>query len=129
MKNRFFALLTLVMFTLGTRAQTDQSTDPSSTINYNSVGEAAQIARDIIKAAGKKANFDIRKANVPNAAAVLYGDKRYILYNPDFISKLNAVTGTQWAAVSVLAHEIGHHLNRKTVNGKTSIMASELEAD
>ena len=96
---------------------------------FNSVSEAAEIAGQILTAAGKKANFQIREANVPNAVAVLYNGKRYILYNPDFISKLTRLTGTKWAAISVLAHEIGHHLYTHTVNGKTIPMASELEAD
>src|SRR5205085_7375496 len=51
----------------------------------------------------------------------------YILYNPRFIDALTRATGTKWAAVSVLAHEIGHHLYRKP-NSERSL-ATELEAD
>ena len=123
MKSRFFLLILSVLITTSSILAQDGRT------NFTSVNEAAQISKEIIKASGMKANFDIRQAKVPNAAAVLYGNKRYILYNPDFISKLTHATGTKWAAISVLAHEIGHHLNRKSTNGKTSLMATELEAD
>jgi hypothetical protein len=67
------------------------------------------------------------EAEVQNALAVVTNGKRYILYNPRFIDLLTRVTGTKWAAVSVLAHEIGHHLWRKSNNGKP--LATELEAD
>lgn len=96
---------------------------------FSSVSEAKEIASQILLAAGKKANFQVKEANVPNAVAVLQNGRRYILYNPGFIEKLTRVTGTKWAAVSVLAHEIGHHLSSHSVNGKTIPMASELDAD
>ncbi len=99
------------------------------TTGFASVSEAKTMATNILNAAGKKANFQIREAKVQNAMAVLTNGKRYVLYNPDFIDKLTLVTGTKWAAISVLAHEIGHHLKTHTVNGRTIPMASELEAD
>ena len=103
------------------------SWNPSLSSNFASVSEAGSIAQEIMKAIGQRANFEIREANVPNAAAVLYMGKRYILYNPGFISKLTRVTGTKWAAISVLAHEIGHHQSGHTMKG--SQLASELQAD
>src|SRR5687768_6384178 len=103
------------------------SWNPSLSSNFASVSEASSIAQEIMKAIGQRANFEIREANVPNAAAVLYMGKRYILYNPGFISKLTRVTGTKWAAISVLAHEIGHHQSGHTMKG--SQLASELQAD
>jgi hypothetical protein len=97
--------------------------------SFSSVSEGRSIGQQIIDVVGLKPNFEIREANVPNAAAVVYGGKRYVLYNPNFINKLNAATGTKWAGISVLAHEIGHHLNGHTLTGKGSVPASELEAD
>jgi hypothetical protein len=104
---------------------------PSSSIAtpFTSVAEGRSIAQDIIDIVGLKANFDVREANIPNAAAVVYGGKRYILYNPSFISQLTRATGTKWAAISVLAHEIGHHLNGHTITASGSQPALELEAD
>src|SRR5687768_5061364 len=103
--------------------------NPSPSFKFSSVSEAGKIARDIVNAIGIKPNFEIREANVPNAAAVLYMGKRFILYNPDFISRLTRVTGTKWAAISVLAHEIGHHQRGHTISGNANQLASELEAD
>jgi hypothetical protein len=82
-----------------------------------------------LETVGLQASFEVKKANVPNAAAVVYHGKRYILYNPTFISAMNKAAGTSWASVAVLAHEIGHHLNGHTLDGKGSMPDLELEAD
>ena len=105
------------------------SWQPSSGSFTSNRGEGKSIAQQIIDVMGLSANFDVRVANIPNAAAVVYGGKRYILYNPTFLDKLNKATGTKWAAVSVLAHEIGHHLNGHTITGNGSQQNLELEAD
>ncbi len=100
-----------------------------STNNFTNASQGKQIAERIIDAVGLKPNFEIVPANIENAAAVVYGGKRFILYNPTFINNLVKTTGTDWAAISVLAHEIGHHLNGHTVTGTGSHPAEELEAD
>ena len=97
--------------------------------NFASVAEGQQIIQNILDAVGRSANFEIRQANVQNAAAVAYGGKRYVLYNPNFINALDRRTGNQWASISVLAHEVGHHLKGHTVSGQGSQPATELEAD
>ncbi len=51
-----------------------------------------------------------------------------MLYNPSFISSIDKTTGTDWASISILAHEIGHHLNGHTLEGG-SRPDNELEAD
>lgn len=102
---------------------------PSSTTAFSNVQDGRRIAQEIIDIVGLKPNFDIREANIPNAAAVVYGGKRYILYNPTFIKTLERQTGTKWAAISVLAHEIGHHLNGHTISGSGSQPTLELDAD
>ena len=97
--------------------------------NFASVAEGQQIIQNILDAVELSANFEIRQANVQNAAAVAYGGKRYVLYNPNFINALDRRTGNQWASISVLAHEVGHHLKGHTVSGQGSQPATELEAD
>src|SRR4051794_11431070 len=47
---------------------------------------AEEIIAEIIDVIGLKPNFEVKAANVPNAAAVIYGGKRYVLYNPNFIN-------------------------------------------
>ena len=97
--------------------------------SFTTAEQGKQIAERIIDVVGLRANFDIRPANIENAAAVVYGGKRYVLYNPTFINNLMKTTGTEWAAISVLAHEIGHHLNGHTVTASGSEPEKELEAD
>jgi hypothetical protein len=88
-----------------------------------------EIIDEIIRVIGLKANFEVRAANIPNAAAVAYNGKRFILYNPQFITSLNKAAGNNWASISVLAHEIGHHLNGHTMERIGSQPDKELEAD
>jgi hypothetical protein len=102
---------------------------PSTRTQFASTSEAKFYAQEIIDVLGLKPNFEVMAAKVDNAAAVVYGGKRYVLYNPDFINALVQKTGNKWAAISVLAHEIGHHLNGHTVTGTGSQPAVELEAD
>jgi hypothetical protein len=96
---------------------------------YESGKTAEKVVKDIMSVIGLKSNFELRAANVPNAAAVILKSKRYILYNPDFMDKINSATGNKWAAISILAHEIGHHLNGHTLDKVGSRPQTELEAD
>jgi hypothetical protein len=89
--------------------------------------ETKKLIQQILDAAGLKANFQVQPANIPNAAAVTYRGSRYILYNPKFLEQLNQRSGTKWAAVSVLAHEAGHHL--KTGNRAAAFTQQQLELD
>lgn len=111
------------------RHEAPASWTPSMQSNFASTSEAKFYAQEIIDVVGLKPNFEVMAAQVDNAAAVVYGGKRYVLYNPTFINNLVQRTGNKWAAVSVLAHEIGHHLNGHTVTSGGSQPAIELEAD
>jgi hypothetical protein len=91
--------------------------------------EAPYYVQEIMNTVGLKPNFKVQAARIDNAAAVVYGGQRYILYNPSFIDNLVQRTGNKWAAVSVLAHEIGHHLDGHTVTSAGSQPQLELEAD
>lgn len=83
---------------------------------------------EIMNAVGLKPNFTLKPANVDNLEASVSKHKRYILYNPEFIGWLNKTTNDKWAAIALLAHEIGHHLNGHTIKKRGSIQL-ELEAD
>lgn len=96
---------------------------------YEPDAVAEGVVKKIMSVVGLKANFELRAANVPNAAAVILKSKRYILYNPKFMNEINAATGSDWAAISILAHEIGHHLNGHTLDNVGSRPDTELEAD
>lgn len=96
---------------------------------YDADAETQDIVTKIMAVIGLKPNFELRTANVPNAAAVFIKGKRYLLYNPKFMEQIEAKSGTRWAAISILAHEIGHHLNGHTLDNVGSRPKTELEAD
>jgi hypothetical protein len=96
---------------------------------YPATQSAEKVVQDIMSVIGLRANFELRGANVPTAAAVIKQGKRYILYNPQFMNNIISATGSRWAAVSILAHEIGHHLNGHTLDNESSKPKTELEAD
>jgi hypothetical protein len=90
---------------------------------------ALDIVKEIIDVVGLKPRFELQAANIENAAAVIYNGRRYILYNEDFLAAINNAVHTDWAGVSILAHEIGHHLNGHTLSRAGSNPGDELEAD
>lgn len=96
--------------------------------NAGTVG-ARDIVKEIIGVVGLTPRFEMREADIENAAAVIVNGKRYILYNSRFLNAVNNASRTDWAAVSILAHEIGHHLNGHTLIRGGSNPADELEAD
>ena len=88
------------------------------------------VIREITDAVGLKARFELRATReVDNAAAVVFNGKRFLLYNPDFLGAVNRAGHTDWAGISILAHEMGHHLNGHTLRAGGSQPADELEAD
>lgn len=84
---------------------------------------------DIMKVTGLHANFELKTSHVRNIEAIISHRKRYIVYNPDFIEKVNTATAEKWGTIALLAHEIGHHLNGHTLKKGGSKPAVELEAD
>ena len=92
--------------------------------------QAAGIIREIADAVGLQPRFELRATpQVANAAAVVYDGRRYLLYNPAFLAAVNRAGHTDWAGISILAHEMGHHLNGHTLRPGGSQPQDELEAD
>ncbi len=54
--------------------------------------------------------------------------ERVIIYNPDWLRDYRDKTGTNWAIVFVLAHELGHHLNGH-VGGYSGSKQQDLELE
>lgn len=52
---------------------------------------------------------------------------RMIIADHLFLHNVNKISGTQWAAISIIAHEIGHHI--AGFNRYSSQLQSELDAD
>lgn len=83
----------------------------------------------ILKFTGLNSNYSIYAADIKNAMAVIINNKRYILYDPRLLSYTDNSSGNFWTSMSILAHEIGHHLSGHTLNKSTDSHKDELEAD
>jgi len=86
----------------------------------------------ILDATGSTQRFALKEcSNISNAIATTYKGIRYILYDKEFMESIAARTNS-WSKVSILAHEIGHHVYGHTLSEAPSLSASrqmELEAD
>ena len=97
--------------------------------SFASDDEARGVVKKIMSAMGLPLRFEVRAAAVGNAAAILQPDgTRLILYNTLFIDEIKARTGRYWSLISIMAHEIGHHL---AFHLQTNVgdHEAELEAD
>ena len=100
-----------------------------SSFSFDTEKEAKQYITLITEVVGLKPNFQIKAGKVDNASAVIYNGNRFIIYNPVFIAQIKNAVKTDWGGISILAHEVGHHLNGHTLMGTGSLPALELEAD
>lgn len=97
--------------------------------------DCSAAVQQIMGFTGLPANFDVVSGPVPNAAAAILLDqnripRRVIAFNPQFMSASQAqVGGSRWGPLSVMAHEIGHHLSGHTIVPGGSRPEIELEAD
>lgn len=102
---------------------------PEKVHTFASGQEAEDTISRICRAVSLTPNFDIRAAGVPNAAAVIRGNKRYILYSRTFMHDMEQKVGNRWAPISIMAHEVGHHLDGHTLESGGSRPEIELRAD
>jgi hypothetical protein len=96
---------------------------------FSESAEANTIVKELVDAVGAAPNFVVRAGGVPNAAAVIQGTDRYIVYNPQFIQEIKDKTKSNWSIYSILAHELGHHFNGHTLLPGGSRPDLELQAD
>jgi hypothetical protein len=98
---------------------------------FQSNDDAEVAIDDIMKLTGLSNNFIVKAADVDNACALIKNNERYIFYNQHFMHNVLKKTNTKFGALSILAHEIGHHLNGHTfLNLKDDVRIQlELEAD
>jgi len=96
--------------------------------------EAENIIENILSKVGLYKNFIVKECpNISNAVALNTVNKRgvidrYILFDKRFLSEIENLTKNYWSSISVLAHEIGHHLNGHTLSDLNNHDA-ELQAD
>lgn len=92
--------------------------------------EVSMAIESIVRRSGLKQNFYVMECpNTDNCFAATRNGERLIVYDSKFINRLNNVTKTDWGALSILAHEIGHHLQGHTIKPGGSEHDKELEAD
>ena len=129
MKRMISRILLFVLFSVsitGSFAKPQVPSDQTYSLagdpeGFASPAEAKAVVDEIMNVVGKKATFEVRAARIPNAAAATLKGKRYILYNPAFMAAIHKVTGSnRWVPISILAHEIGHHLYGHTIKGTAS---------
>jgi len=100
---------------------------------FNPSNEFLQIIEDILEKVGirSKETYVVKESNVSNALATYQNGRRYILYNPVFLETIKSESNNKWAAFSVLAHEIGHHVNNHSFSEVSVSQRKifELEAD
>jgi len=100
----------------------------NDTISVQSLMTPRMLA-EIMNVVGLQQTFELKEGKVMNIEATVSHGKRYIYYNPSFMSWITQVTRSKWAAIALLAHEVGHHLNGHTLKKGGSKPELELEAD
>jgi hypothetical protein len=70
-----------------------------------------QIVSKISKALAVSSTFDVLiLQDENNAFATVADGKRILAVDVGFLSRINRTSRTQWGAIQVIAHEIGHHI-------------------
>jgi len=133
------SILFLLLALQGVNAQNYQTVedinDACAALGFSGNDEAEITVDRILEQIGLTRNFILQECpEINNAVAINIevgsGKKeRFILYDNSFFNRINDKANNDWAAISVLAHEIGHHLNGHALNNKGSNHKWELEAD
>jgi len=132
MKQAIFFTVFIAVFRIGSVYASPGNDQPGTTYTDTSsagIQATTQLLTQIMNVVGLQPNFELKQAKVLNIEASISHRKRYILYNPAYITWINTVTKNKWAAMALLAHEVGHHLNGHTIRRGGSNPALELEAD
>ena len=114
----FFCCCSLVA--LGSHAQQSRITEQ----------QAKSAVYRIVRYSGLQPNFIVREnPGIPTAIAFIKARKRWIEYNPSVIAGIVDSARTDWSAVSILAHEIAHHLLGHTLEPGKRHPGDELACD
>lgn len=71
-----------------------------------------QVVARIMETLSFKADFDVFIAErEDNAFAAVANGRKILVVDVGFLSKINKVARTEWGAIQVIAHEIGHHIS------------------
>lgn len=93
-------------------------------------GHAERVVDRILKPIGLLRNFNVMECpDTRNCFATVVQGQRFIIYDGAFMQRIEEQTDTDWSAISIMAHEIGHHLQGHTIDGKGARPQKEIEAD
>lgn len=98
---------------------------------FVSDSHAEQVIGQFAKKMGQvTSKFKVMQcSNTDNCFATIIEGQPFIIYDKAFLNRVEETTHTDWGAISILAHEIGHHANFHTIGGTGSRPEKELEAD
>ena len=86
-----------------------------------------EVVRKIKRSLSINPDFDILILKGDNTAfAALDNDRRILGIDVGFLDRINRKAGTEWAAISVIAHEVGHHIEGFSPGNR---LRRELNAD
>ena len=126
----FFFLLSSVAFSQSKYSKEHGDSLIHQKYVVDSKKEAKDAVENIVRYTGLTQNFEIvENLNIRNAKAYIKKKKRYVEYNPEFMLRVKDRTKSDWGAISVLAHEIGHHLAGHTLIKRKRNLQEELDAD
>ena len=139
MKNILFTLALLISFvSFGQDYKGIQMCLALQSNGYSSNTQAEEALGLIMNVSGLNKNFILAPCdNIENAYAIRYNNERYIIYDKGFMSAIDGEK--KWRNLTILAHEVAHHLNNhpleiKLINSSSNKTFSkrreqELEAD
>ncbi|MVM33146.1 M48 family metalloprotease [Spirosoma sp. HMF4905] len=106
------------------------SPDVICTPTTSSNVHAERVVDRILKPIGLLRNFKVIEcSNTDNCFATVLKGQRFIVYDGAFMAQIEEETETDWSAISIMAHEIGHHLQGHTIDGRGGQPIKEIEAD
>jgi len=136
MQKLLLILLCLPMIGFGQGCQYGSSTDASELCDFYNRGNSftsdknADIALDkILSVTGMSKRFVLKQCNdISNCVATAYKGIRYILYDKEFMDTIATRTNS-WSNLSILAHEIGHHVNGHSLDLVIGVLSETLNID
>jgi len=122
MKKLILLLLLLPIISIGQTLDYGNSIDAAKLCvvvqdnSFSTNKDADTALNKILSVIGASKRFVVQPCgNIDNAVAVSYKGIRYILYDNAFMSEIANKTNT-WSNTSILAHEVGHHINGHSVD-------------
>ena len=93
------------------------------------LAEARRQVERVVRVSGLEMNFELIVDPTTPAAAEIINGRRVILFDPRFMAQVADRICPDWGAMSILAHEVGHHLAGHTLRQSAEPWRDELEAD